>query len=169
MKIEDMFNYKNLSKRKGAAVAQIQEIWDAGFMHRVQAKTTAELILGGGDGDSYIEVIAKVHAVIAEMTTVTDKDADEPSAALHYFHPAGDWWIIAKDVPLTKKEKSAGMREQSQALGYARLSGMPECAEYGYIDLGGILAAGGSFHTEMDYHWDASQTMKSVIEKLSKS
>ncbi len=55
-------------------------------------------------------------------------DTDEVSAAEkiiteHYFCATGDWWICEYDP------------DEGQAFGYARLANMPDCTEWGYINL----------------------------------
>ncbi len=62
---------------------------------------------------------------------------------LHLFAHFGDWWITELD------------REQLLAFGYVRLAAMPECAEWGYIDLTELEAVTDSVGNpvERDLYW----------------
>ena len=90
--------------------------------------------------DEYSDRIAKMPS-----TYETDGQGDEAIAYLHYFSPAGDWWITEKDRggPDDTIEQS-----QTQAFGMASLYGCDP--ELGYINIRELVMNG----VELDLYWE---------------
>lgn len=73
-----------------------------------------------------------------------DTPAADKTIHAHYFAGGSDWWIAELD-PTT-----------GLAYGYARIGGMDDCAEWGYVDLTEletINVRGGLIVVERDLHW----------------
>jgi hypothetical protein len=90
--------------------------------------------LMGEEGDHFIELIDRVHAMWQAMpkTYETDGQGCSALARLHYFIGGCDWWIVEKDAD----PDGAG---QVQAFGIANL-GMGR--ELGYISIPELLENG---------------------------
>ena len=88
----------------------------------------------GEEGDHFVELIDRVHAMWQAMpkTYETDGQGCSALARLHYFTAGCDWWIVEKDAD----PDGAG---QVQALGIADL-GMGR--ELGYISIPELLENG---------------------------
>jgi len=93
--------------------------------------------LVGEEGAWFRATLATLTHRIATMPKTYEQDGlgDAAIVYLHYFTPAGDWYITEKDDEAV----------QHQAFGLANL-GYPEL---GYVSLPEILAAGA----ELDLHW----------------
>jgi DUF2958 family protein len=65
---------------------------------------------------------------IPQLDATADQEPADTMIWLHYFGPAGDWWITELDA------------DEGYAFGYVRLSAMPDCAEWGSIDLAELEA-----------------------------
>jgi hypothetical protein len=66
---------------------------------------------------------------------------------LHYFCASGDWWIT---------ELGTG-DDENLAFGYVKLAAMPECAEWGYIDMAELEelnVLNGLVIVERDCYWE---------------
>ena len=88
----------------------------------------------GEEGDHFIELIDRVHAMWQAMpkTYETDAQGRAALAQLHYFIGGCDWWIVEKDAD----PDHAG---QVQAFGVADLGMGPEA---GYISIPELLENG---------------------------
>ena len=88
----------------------------------------------GEEGDHFIELIDRIHAMWQAMpkTYETDGQGCDALARLHYFTGGCDWWIVEKDAD----PDHAG---QVQAFGIADLGMGPEA---GYISIPELLENG---------------------------
>jgi hypothetical protein len=88
----------------------------------------------GEEGDHFIELIDRIHAMWQAMpkTYETDGQGCAALAQLHYFTSGCDWWIVEKDAD----PDHAG---QVQAFGVADLGMGPEA---GYISITELLENG---------------------------
>jgi hypothetical protein len=88
----------------------------------------------GEEGDHFIELIDRIHAMWQAMpkTYETDGQGCAALAQLHYFTSGCDWWIVEKDAD----PDHAG---QIQAFGIADLGMGPEA---GYISIPDLLENG---------------------------
>ncbi len=88
----------------------------------------------GEEGDHFIELIDRIHAMWQAMpkTYETDGQGCAALAQLHYFTGACDWWIVEKDAD----PDHVG---QVQAFGIADLGMGPEA---GYISIPELLENG---------------------------
>ena len=88
----------------------------------------------GEEGDHFIELIDRIHAMWQAMpkTYETDGQGCAALAQLHYFTGGCDWWIVEKDAD----PDHAG---QVQAFGVADLGMGPEA---GYISIPELLENG---------------------------
>ena len=88
----------------------------------------------GEEGDHFIELIDRIHAMWQAMpkTYETDGQGCAALAQLHYFTSGCDWWIVEKDAD----PDHAG---QIQAFGIADLGMGPEA---GYISIPELLENG---------------------------
>ncbi len=74
--------------------------------------------------------------------------AAEKTITEHYFCATGDWWICEYDP------------DEGNAFGYARLAAMPDCAEWGYInlpELETVNAHDGLTIVERDCYWEPTR------------
>ena len=97
----------------------------------------------GEEGDHFIELIDRIHAMWQAMpkTYETDGQGRAALARLHYFIGGCDWWVVEKDAD----PDGAG---QVQAFGIADL-GMGR--ELGYISIPELLENGA----ELDLYFKA--------------
>ena len=88
----------------------------------------------GEEGDHFVELIDRIHAMWQAMpkTYETDGQGCAALAQLHYFTSGCDWWIVEKDAD----PDHAG---QVQAFGVADLGMGPEA---GYISIPELLENG---------------------------
>ena len=110
-----------------------------------------------GEERTYFEAIFEQMAALVKampMTYQTEGQGDARMVYLHYFSPAGDWYIAEKDI-------DADGEGQIQAFGYARFEAMPDCAEWGYISIAELLANG----VELDLHFAARTVAQFRIQE----
>ena len=88
----------------------------------------------GEEGDHFIELIDRIHAMWQAMpkTYETDGQGCAALAQLHYFTSGCDWWIVEKDA-------DPDHEGQVQAFGIADLGMGPEA---GYISIPELLENG---------------------------
>ena len=88
----------------------------------------------GEEGDHFIELIDRIHAMWQAMpkTYGTDAQGRAALARLHFFNGGCDWWIVERDAD----PDNAG---QVQAFGIADLGMGPEA---GYISIPELLENG---------------------------
>ena len=104
----------------------------------------------GEEGDHFVELIDRVHAMWQAMPKTYETDAQGRAALahLHYFIGGCDWWIVEKDAD----PDHAG---QVQAFGIADL-GMGR--ELGYISIPELLENGA----ELDLYFKP-QTISEIL------
>lgn len=81
---------------------------------------------------------------IPALYATEDTPAADKTIHAHYFAGGSDWWIAEYDP------------ETGMAYGYARIGGLADCAEWGYIslpELETINVRGGLIVVERDLHW----------------
>ena len=97
-------------------------------------------------GNKLIELADVVNTM--PKTAETDGQGDDAMVYLHYFHPAGDWYITEKDMGDGTDDD-----RQWQAFGYADM-GFPEL---GYICIEELIQN----NVELDLHW-TPKTLREV-------
>jgi hypothetical protein len=106
----------------------------------------------GEEGPYFHDLIDSTADLIAAMPKTYEQEGkgDEAIVHLHYFHPAGDWYITEKDSEAV----------QHQAFGFACLNDW-QSAELGYISIVELIQNG----VELDLYW-TKQTLGEVKAKL---
>lgn len=114
-----------------------------GFIGESQRSCLADA-MRGEEKQFFFDKLCELADRVAKMpeTYQTEGQGDDAIVHLHYFAcGACNWYITEKDKG-TGEERTAGTVEQHQATGWADL-GDPMNAEFGYISIVEILAAGG--------------------------
>jgi hypothetical protein len=113
-----------------------------GFIGESQRSCLADA-MRGEEKQFFFDKLCEYAGRITAMPQTYDQDGkgDDAIVHLHYFIGSCDWFITEKDKG-TGEERAAGAVEQHQATGWADL-GDPMNAEFGYISIVEILAAGG--------------------------
>jgi hypothetical protein len=96
----------------------------------------------GPEHESATEIINRLidtFDTMKETYQTEDIPESDKIVSLHYFLGGSDWYIVEKDV----------LPEQYQSFGYARLSGMEDLAEWGYISLQELI----DNNVELDFYW----------------
>ena len=131
----------SLPKTKLEAVAAMKALH--GFIGESQRSCLADA-MRGEEKQFFFDKLCELADRVAKMpeTYQTEGHGDDAIVHLHYFAcGACNWYITEKDKG-TGEERAAGAVEQHQATGWADL-GDPMNAEFGYISIVEILAAGG--------------------------
>jgi hypothetical protein len=106
----------------------------------------------GGEGIFALELFVKMASNVEAMPSVlvNGQDGANAEAHLHYFYGGSDWYILEKNW-------DGGV---DRAYGFVVLNGDMQNAEYGYVDIGDLVARGAN----LDLYFK-TQTIAEVLAR----
>lgn len=114
------------------------------------SKDQGRVMLEGSQGQEGLFFLGKfdqLKTVIESMhKTYEQSESSDPIVHLHYFKGGSDFFITEKDA----------LGGVNQAYGYARLGGMEQFAEFGYISITELVSAG----VDLDLHFEPKRFSK---------